>query len=772
MTKYLHLIFIVLSPILLFFPALSGDKIFALGDYTGSDLLELHLPFKYMLHQAYTQGQLPLWTPSLANGFPLLAEGQSGPLYPPNIILAFLPPPIALNYSIILTFIITGLGIYICSRQFPFSTKYSSTITALCFMYSTFFIARIKHINMITVAAYLPWVLYLLRKSATKPNLLYILPITLCLSLQILAGHPQLFYFSLLIYAWFILAETLHHYLFNNRRIKQTLHFFTLQSATLLISFLFACGLTAPQLLPTWELAQQSSREDFTYQDATSYPLSFKYLTSLLYPYFAGNPAYGTASPNTPVDGVWWENVIYIGFLPFVFALTFTIMRIIKLKTDIKSLSSHNYWIYFFILSAIVFFLTSLGKNFILFPIIYYLIPGMQLFRFPTRLNLFTLFSLSILAGWAIQSALNSLTQYRIQMANTHLQGKYNKKEWHYTIRAIQLITLMIISADLTFYTYQYLTFYNTKDLISQNPIVQKLQQDTTTPYRIYSATQYFPNPHGTTGWIPGQQSILELQQAIPGNTNAIHYLQSFTDRGWFEGGLSLKQRNALESTMVFRPIQPEVYANLLGFWNVRYILTFASLPSPTFEQLSATQIHNLKEPLYLYKNTKQLPRAYITSSLQQTDSIQQTIEKLSAPTFNPYKSALIQKTDSLPEAQLNQSINSDDNLHNTNISITEYTPAKVTTSINNPRANTYLIFSDTYYPGWIATINNQPTEILKVNLVQRAIKLTESGAITIVWEYQPQSFYNGLKISLATTLLLTSFSGFLYFKVKHTKAS
>jgi uncharacterized membrane protein YfhO len=67
---------------------------------------------------------------------------------------------------------------------------------------------------------------------------------------------------------------------------------------------------------------------------------------------------------------------------------------------------------------------------------------------------------------------------------------------------------------------------------------------------------------------------------------------------------------------------------------------------------------------------------------------------------------------------------------------------------------DSYLVFSDTYYPGWKAYVDGRNVPVLPVNIVQRAIKL-EKGEHRILWVYQPMMFMMGAGISFATCLTI-----------------
>ena len=49
-----------------------------------ADTSTMFFPVFATLHAALARDDLLLWTPALFTGFPLLAEGQTGVLYPPN----------------------------------------------------------------------------------------------------------------------------------------------------------------------------------------------------------------------------------------------------------------------------------------------------------------------------------------------------------------------------------------------------------------------------------------------------------------------------------------------------------------------------------------------------------------------------------------------------------------------------------------------------------------------------------------------------------------
>ena len=61
-----------------------------------------------------------------------------------------------------------------------------------------------------------------------------------------------------------------------------------------------------------------------------------------------------------------------------------------------------------------------------------------------------------------------------------------------------------------------------------------------------------------------------------------------------------------------------------------------------------------------------------------------------------------------------------------------------------------YLVLTDTFYPGWKATVDGESVPILQANYLFRAVPISP-GRHTVMFEYAPQSFALGLSITAAT---------------------
>lgn len=83
-------------------------------------------------------------------------------------------------------------------------------------------------------------------------------------------------------------------------------------------------------------------------------------------------------------------------------------------------------------------------------------------------------------------------------------------------------------------------------------------------------------------------------------------------------------------------------------------------------------------------------------------------------------------------------------------------------------------MFSEIWHPGWKASLNGEPLEIIRADWVLRAAVLP-AGEGEIVMRYEPDDYRIGRDISLASSILLyllaiVAAAGMLAGKSKETK--
>lgn len=100
-------------------------------------------------------------------------------------------------------------------------------------------------------------------------------------------------------------------------------------------------------------------------------------------------------------------------------------------------------------------------------------------------------------------------------------------------------------------------------------------------------------------------------------------------------------------------------------------------------------------------------------------------------------------------------------------IALTEYQPNYLK-YLYQANSEQLTVFSEIYYDkGWKAFIDGEEAPHFRVNYVLRAM-VVPAGEHTIEFKFEPQSYYMGNKISLASSILLVLIAlGFLFFELK-----
>ena len=363
--------------------------------YWGTASLQF-IPWRVFSLNQLNQGVIPLWNHLSGMGAPLLANYQLAIFYPPGW-LTFLFGWIAETSGVAWSFglllightIWAGIGMVKLMKRLGVSET-GQIIAGLAFSLSSYWIARGSFFSMVWAGSWMPWVILSASDIANPVDVIItqkrFLPIffTLTLCMQLLAGHAQLTWYSLLLtIVWVVVGCA------RSRNIKQSLVSLFRMAAGVVL----AVGISAIQLIPTAEYLMNSQRADaYAYEQAMVYSFWPWRLLTFFAPNLFGSPGNGTYWGYA----AYWEDAVYIGFIPFILAI----------QTFFKTKDSHNthferfgflrrlLWIV-----VIVAFCLALGDNLPFFPWLYRNIPTFNMFQAPSRWIVLCVFGFSVLAG-------------------------------------------------------------------------------------------------------------------------------------------------------------------------------------------------------------------------------------------------------------------------------------------------------------------------------------------------------------------------------------
>ncbi|RMG79745.1 MAG: hypothetical protein D6712_19200, partial [Chloroflexi bacterium] len=153
--------------VLLFFYRLAWtDGILARGD-----TYVYFYPYWDARDAALSAGRLPLWTPDIFMGAPLLANPQLGTFYLPNWLTISLPAPDAIRYSILLHVYWAALGAYVLALRVVRVGHRAAILGAAIFALGGYLTAHVEQINQLQGLSWLPWLLLLATMLLHQPRL-------------------------------------------------------------------------------------------------------------------------------------------------------------------------------------------------------------------------------------------------------------------------------------------------------------------------------------------------------------------------------------------------------------------------------------------------------------------------------------------------------------------------------------------------------------------------------------------------------------------------
>jgi hypothetical protein len=339
-----------------------------------------NLTFRAWWFGELKNGNFATWCPGLFAGYPLFAETQTGPLYPPTFLLfLLLPPPLAFSWSVIVHFMMAGCGAYLAARRLG-ASRAGAIFTGCTYELSGFLITHVVHFNLLTGGALAPWALAF-AYDAWDGKARGFLGLAMTFAFLFLGAHPYALLMTVLLVVLALLFR-------GGLRMSALLR----GGGGAFAALLLGCSLAAVQVLPACELLQKTPRGE---------AVDYSFLT------FGSFPPWQTASiaaPDlfgTPVNGSYhagpdWshfaETCAYLGVLPWAFAVCALLLR--------GDLATR------FLVGALsLSFVLMLGKYTPLYRLAAW-IPLLQSTRLPSRFSLLFTLALALLAGLGLDALL------------------------------------------------------------------------------------------------------------------------------------------------------------------------------------------------------------------------------------------------------------------------------------------------------------------------------------------------------------------------------
>ncbi|MFP5502092.1 MAG: hypothetical protein ACLGIN_06355, partial [Candidatus Sericytochromatia bacterium] len=300
-------VLLLLAVLAFFLPPMADGRLLAPGDGIAQNF-----PLRVMAARSLLAGELPFWNPYHFGGAPLLAVLHAGVFFPLNWTFLVLPPVAAMHVTVLATYFLAGGSAYMLARAIALP-RVAALVAGLTYMLGGFLVLNQQHIMMVQVAALTPLVLWTIERFARTGRSAYPLFGTIVVTMQILAGHPQMTAYGLVMAALYGLWRGVG--LPRERRLP-----FMGQLAAM---FGLGIGLSLAQLLPTIDFIRMSQRDAIPYARLVADTPPLLGLPGMLFSSFLGSrsPSEFLAAPLWP-PGPWrWWLQAYLGLGSLLLAM-------------------------------------------------------------------------------------------------------------------------------------------------------------------------------------------------------------------------------------------------------------------------------------------------------------------------------------------------------------------------------------------------------------------------------------------------------------------
>lgn len=723
----------------------------------GSDFVSFYLPMKkFFYDQIHQYGTIPLWNPYIFGGMPFWAHFESTIFYPLGFLFWLIQPAKAYGYTMFLHLIMAGVFMYILARSLEIS-RAGSFLAASIFTCNGFVMALIYlgHMGPVQSYIWLPIIIYFLNRAIHLERPYFYASVAGMLwGIQILGGAPQDAFYTFLASMFFLLLSARGYY----DRFGRPGNYLMIP----LCLFLFGAALAALQVVPAFELINESVREALdNYEMVTMASYPPEGLITTLMPHFFGNY----------VDDTYWvggvpfsvpQQNLYVGILPLVLLLFLSF----RTQNDRKVILFAGFL-------ALIAVVLALGRHTPVYKLAY-LLPGFDRFRAPSKIIVLWVFAMGLLAGKGMDGLL-LVKERRSRMV-----------DWRLLLCILSLIALVTIDIFLHFENMLSLKVFSL--FVLDEAIPEKIMQASKiitgefhlltlfgglsvlfvllTRRRLLSpklsalilSALLLANLSLTLGRAVVHSdatylSIENIKQSLRrtlGQDNSIFRVGAYKSAF----GPNLEMYLGFQTVGGFTALFPARYYEYVNAYaEGRLVKGWVSLRYGRSKNQKLMDLLNVKyEILHSEKicilRESYLPRAFMVPGfevLEQGDILDRMVQK----DFDPYRAVLFEKGDFNPAGAISSS---QEPKPKSEVRILSYSPDEILIKVNSSFSG-FLFLSEVYYPGWKCFVDDKEESILRGNYLFRVVQVPE-GSHTVRFTFDPWTVKVGIGITLLTLFL------------------
>jgi hypothetical protein len=752
-------------------------------------------PEMQFLATSLARGDSPFWTPNVFAGWPQIADPQSLIFSPLHLALASLDAGPSFRAIDAVTFaylFLGGLAIILFFRDRGWHWG-GAVVAALVFAFGGSAASRLQHTSEIVSLCWLPISLWLLARVLDRRSL-SVAPLAGIAIGMLAIGRDQVALLGLYVVVAYVLAWWLDG-AGRLKRIRSTVAPLAISAATAsavaIVPVVFSALLAADSNRPAYGLAGVGRGS----------------LHPALLPMLVFSDLYGASDPTVdfwgPPSAPWHtafgsanplhlsQNMgqIYCGILAVILILGIGIFRGLLWTRDIR----------FFTAALVLMLLYALGWYTPIFRLMFDVLPGVDLFRRPADATFIIGFLIAIMGGYLVHRVLSG-TAPRPRFAAAIEGG---------LIAALVPVALVIayavnradvavkpIVVGLAFAVGAIALLELMRRLVPTRPLLAGLcifafvtfdlawnnapTESTGLPASRYRALQL----------DGGDETVALLKTKLAETSSptrrdrveligiAYHWPDVALAQGFDHlfGHNPLRLRNFVLATGVgdtvaipeqrkFAPLFPSYHSTFANLCGVRFIATGVPVEriDPSLHPGDLTLVARTGEA-YVYENPGALPRVMFVRDYRIADF--DALLRDGWPDVDPQRTVLLehpparepidatrQTADTAAGGTVAVDAGIDDPKDAQGTTrILRYANTAIEIEVDAPSGG-FLVLNDVWHPWWRAAVDGRPTEILKANVLFRAVEL-EPGRHHVHFEFDPlRGAWDELKAKLAALM-------------------
>lgn len=704
--------------------------------YLSADIAEAYYPWWVFLNANLHQLHLPLLNRFWFSGSMPFTAIETSVFYPPYLLAQlFFNAQKSLNTAYFFHFgielvhyLLASISFYMLSRVGLKLDRFASIFGGVIYACSGVFIGRFVHTVAILTISWLPslYLFYLLFVRERK--IIYALLASLVLVLIVVSGHPQMVYYTYLLFG---LAILYFSFVYSQESRK---YIFIISITIVFLSLL----LSAFKLFLTVELIQNIVRttNETTIKNLYNSLHPIYYLT-LLVPYLFGKHFVGYWGSDYPWGN--WENYIYIGIIPLIF-LPFSFFW------------KNKKMLWFVYLNFALLFFFLLGKYNEFSAIVNQNMPFAESTTMISKLTNFFHFFLILIVTIGIHTALNfkKSSKYLIFIPTVVLLGlilylvrpelvnffhftdrplpdsnalkfisdNINQARYLFVLSTIAVSCFFLFKKE--FFLYLMLLVYALDIFLSAgnfNPI----EASPGPPNKYFGTNEIFER-------LKSDKEIFRVNNLWPRNVNMIQEVESTYGYHTIE----TKPYRAITSLLSYEN------KKIFDLMNVKYFIDDKDLG----------KYSNINQVMpNLWENLSVIPRIFFVPNFRLVTTKEEMVNGLVNPDFDPHREVLLYQSDYNGEISENYS------REKGSVEITSYSATKVEAEVKLASSG-FLIFSQFQYPGWYAVVDGKRVKLLRANLSFYALSIN-NGEHKVKFIYESKPLIYGLWIAGLTLILI-----------------